>query len=236
MLIPLRRLSLLPKERELIIECGICKLMLDFIQRFLLSRKLDYDKAVRQAEARRKVAAATGPGTGEQDIGPQPPKPVKGSKVGAVEDDFGLPALDSEEDNQQRRSVLECLDLICSLSASPQGARQLHVGGAVPTVAKLMINRNARVREQVCITIETISSAANDAAAVHRVPSDSRGSSVNAASPDHSGRGRDVTIADADSAASDYLASALFDAEHAVRLTAARALGKVILETSTRKC
>jgi hypothetical protein len=152
-------------------------------------RELDYDKAVRQAEARRKVAAATGSADGEQDIGPQPPKPTQGSKVGAVEDDFGLPALDSEEDNQQRRSVLECLDLICCLSASPQGARKLHVAGAVPTVAKLMINRNACVREQVCVTIETVSSAASVAAALHRATSNGRDSSLNAASSEAAGGG-----------------------------------------------
>ena len=231
MLIPLRRLSLLAKEREIMIDSGICKLMLDFVQRFLLLRKLDYDKAVRQAEARRKVAAATGSADGEQDIGPQPPKPTQGSKVGAVEDDFGLPALDSEEDNQQRRSVLECLDLICCLSASPQGARKLHVAGAVPTVAKLMINRNACVREQVCVTIETVSSAASVAAALHRATSNGRDSSLNAASSEAAGGEVHGTIEDKHSeAASDYLASALFDAEHSVRLTAAHALGKVNLK------
>ena len=214
------------------IDSGICKLMLDFVQRFLLLRKLDYDKAVRQAEARRKVAAATGSADGEQDIGPQPPKPTQGSKVGAVEDDFGLPALDSEEDNQQRRSVLECLDLICCLSASPQGARKLHVAGAVPTVAKLMINRNACVREQVCVTIETVSSAASVAAALHRATSNGRDSSLNAASSEAAGGGGvHGTIEDKHSeAASDYLAIALFDAEHSVRLTAAHALGKVNLK------
>jgi hypothetical protein len=231
MLIPLRRLSLLAKEREIMIDSGICKLMVDFVQRFLLSRKLDYDKAFRQAEARRKVAAATGSANGEQDICPLPPKPTQGSKVGALEDDFGLPALDSEEDNQQRRSVLECLDLICCLSASPQGAHKLHVIGAVPTVAKLMINRNARVREQVCITIETVSSAASVAAALHRATSNGHDSSLNAASSEAAGGEVHGSIEDEHSeAASDYLASALFDAEHSVRLTAAHALGKVNLK------
>jgi hypothetical protein len=187
---------------------------MDFIRTFVSARKSDYDKALRKAEAARKVAGANGPAGGEKGASvPLPPKkPATGaSQLGYVEDDFGLPELDSEEDMQQRRSISECLGLIRALSRSPAGALALENAGGCGVVASLIVNRSLSVREEVCRTIETLSSA---------VAAARRGIGGNAVEGAGEGEG-------SDSMATDLLAGALFDREYDVRMTAARALGTV---------
>ena len=58
-LLPLRRLSHSARERDLLVHCGTCKLVIEFVRKFLHFRKADYDKALRAAEARRKVKIYT---------------------------------------------------------------------------------------------------------------------------------------------------------------------------------
>ncbi len=213
-LVPLRRLARLPLERDVLIRAGICSLMMEFIRVFVRARKTDYDKALRKAEADRKVAGATGPAGGEMGSSVRQPskKPATGStQLGSVEDDFGLPELDSEEDMQQRRSISECLGLIRVLSRSPAGALALQNAGGCTVVASLIVNRSLSVREEVCRTIETLSSAATAAR---------RGMGGDMVEGDREGEG-------SDSMATDLLAGALFDREYDVRMTAARALGTV---------
>ena len=213
----------------------------------------DFDKALRKAEAAHKVAGAsgsagnTGKGQGEgrgcqktpakEPFDTQkrptdmltlagtalPRKLPKGggtpsrNRLGDIEDDFGLPECDSEEDLQQRRSLLECLGLIRSLAQSPAGALALQAEGACAITASLIVNRSPSVREEVCRTIESISSAATAAHARGR-GGEGRGGG------EGTGAGGDKAL---DSVATDFLAGALFDREHVVRITAARAIGAV---------
>jgi len=139
------------------------------------------------------------------------------NRIGDIEDDFGLPECDSEEDLQQRRSLLECLGLIRSLARSPAGALALQEGGACAITASLIVNRSPSVREGVCRTIESISSAATAAQAQGK-GDEGQGEG------EGTGAGGDAAL---DSVATDLLAGALFDREHAVRITAARAIGAV---------
>ena len=183
----------------------------------MTSRKTDFDKALRKAEAARKVAGATGPATNAGAAEKvQPRQPPKGaSRLGDVEDDFGLPEVDSAEDLQQRRSLLECLGLIRSLARSTSGALGLQAVGASSVIASLIINRSPSVREEVCRTIETVSSAA---AAAQAQGGEGEGY------VGQEGTGASTAL---ESVATDLLAGALFDKEHAVRITAARAIGAV---------
>ena len=58
MLVPLLRLSRISNQRQVMIEHGICQLVSNFLRKFVRMRKQDYNKALRKAEAARKVAMA----------------------------------------------------------------------------------------------------------------------------------------------------------------------------------